>query len=774
MSVRRPRLRHPRHLAAACLAMACAPSLAQASWAPADTLTPAGHHGEAASVAFADDGRAVVAWKARWDGVSDLHAEGRTWAGTGWGGLQGDVTLSSDSTHGMAFDAAATLHTINFRVVNHLGAPYAVRTTDGVWSVPVSLASGADPGIPGYDARLWRSGTLAVHARGAACATWGGANGAAQTATRGSAGAWSSPATGTSVPMPASASLSLLAGPNGCASAAYWNSAGTISVHDYLPLTGWGAARTYDPLGTLTTSPQLADDDAGRQTMIWTSRSGELARLWVAQREPNGPWGPARLVSLDDHDVFEPHLDVHPSGHVVVGWVSNRAAWVASKPLLGAWGPPERVSGASEDVKDIEVAAGSETRAATLWTRAQELDRVPVASVRSTKGWSTATRLSGVEARLKGKDFGIDVRDDGAAIATWSNDAVQARVFDPQPPNLTITEPATPVVAGQPARLTATADDALTGIAGEVRWKVDEVAVGTGANSTYTFPAAGSYTVHAEVSDVAGNVTVARQVVRVDAPPAPSPPTPSPPPTTTTATTTTPVVAPPPAPTPTTPTPPTPPPATVQSTPQPAPSRPITVTSVDNAGLRWHAGRLRGSVIARGQVVTPQTVVVSVRAISGTAVRLQPALRDSVVAVRRVPVTAGPLNVAVTIPSDTLPGVYRVEVTGITGVLARVPLTIGPPRIGIVQGASLTASHRGRQGARLTARFRFAVAPHPRTRVTTQWLAPPRSGIRMTPESRGAGRRQVTAYIQGPLPRGLWRCVLRVNGVVVRVAETTL
>lgn len=76
---------------------------------------------------------------------------------------------------------------------------------------------------------------------------------------------------------------------------------------------------------------------------------------------------------------------------------------------------------------------------------------------------------------------------------------------------------------------------------------------------------------------------------------------------------------------------------------------------------------------------------------------------------------------------------------------------------------------------RLMARFTFAVRPSAKARITTQWIAPPRSGIRRGQQSRSnAPGITATLGVTRGFGRGGWRCILRVNGETVAVARTTL
>jgi hypothetical protein len=152
------------------------------------------------------------------------------------------------------------------------------------------------------------------------------------------------------------------------------------------------------------------------------------------------------------------------------------------------------------------------------------------------------------------------------------------------------------------------------------------------------------------------------------------------------------------------------------------------------------------------------------------------------VARRRLTVAAGPFSLPVRAPRGLLPGVHRLRIRDVGGILPErvITLRIKAPPEGVVDSAFASGIANGPPAAvlgprpRIFANFHFAAVPARGRRITTRWYRGPAAIDDPVVRPRAAG---VAAYLQvrrGDLPRGRYRCVLRAGGTVVAVASVRI
>jgi Tol biopolymer transport system component len=203
----------------------------------------------------------------------------------------------------------------------------------------------------------------------------------------------------------------------------------------------------------------------------------------------------------------------------------------------------------------------------------------------------------------------------------------------------------------------------------------------------------------------------------------------------------------------------------VQPPPQPLKSAVLTPS--------WRESRYLGSLVVRGSVPGPS--------------RLRLVLRraNAVHFTARLSLASGPFTRQLRMPRDLLPGAYILDVTapGSPTPLTSQVLspTLRPPPEGVVSRAWVSDVIDGppvdrfpSTTERIWAHFQFAALPKSGRGLTATWYGPAQvEGPKPKPRSR-----LVISYVNVtngvPLPRGVWRCVLRAGPTVVTRVATRI
>ncbi len=770
-----PRPAALRRVLSASLALGAALAVAGpalgAGWMPAAPISPSGHSTSTARVGFDGQGRAVAHWTQDAAGSNGMAEEvgAATWMpGTGWTTIPGHAALDDSSWRTSVVDGQGTLYAISFGQEGYYGVGIQESSVQSGQWLPAENVANGDPGVPGYSGTSFR-GFIGVGYNGAACVLYGGDNGAARAASRPPGVPWSEVASTaglSSLKVRSSPTqVSMVANSTGCASAAWWGTDdATIRIADFA--SGSGVWRDYPrgPLtagGTLAADPILRSDQAGNQTLIWTAIRPEtvpgqstqvpIRHLYVSQRPAGGDWSDRqapRRLSPFVHDAYVPHLAVSRGGAAIAAWVHAHQVFATIKQPGSDWGAVLPLSApAPTDARDVEVAVGDGGVAAAVWTQVSGTERVPFAAIYRDGAWGPAAALSGREGMLNAAEIGVDVTPQGDAIVVWSNGGVRARVYDGSGPSLAPVQGATAGYRGDAVTFRTSASDSISGLSGGTLWTFGDGTWATGDEVSHRYDAAGTYTVTAEARDNQGNITRRTHAVTVSNPPAPAPPAPPAPPS------------------PGAPSGTGPGPAQVQGAPAT-----VRLAGAMVISQTWRGRTLRASVQTPLTVTSPQKATVSVRAIGGVAVRLDPGIRGRQVLARRVVLKTGAIRLVTVLPPNLDPGRYQLAIAGAEGATVSQTVVIGNPEVGILAGSPRVASSSHRNGF-VSARFRWAVKPSARARITAQWVAPAGSGLKFGQESRA---RAATTFsrLRGTMPKGQWRCILRVNGVVMAVART--
>ena len=202
-----------------------------------------------------------------------------------------------------------------------------------------------------------------------------------------------------------------------------------------------GAAPTWRPLTNLFAdlsaaggsafAPDVAVDDAGNATVLWSRWSGTQYVVQASYRPVGGTWSaPVDLAA--GRQVIDPEVVVDRAGNATAIWrrvdTERSVVQSASRPLGGQWSAPVDVAAdpsvdyARRDVPQLAVdAAGIVT---ATWSRFEAVPGQPwkdtvQAATRATDGaWSTPVDLSAAGTSARSPDVAVDAA--GNATAVWA------------------------------------------------------------------------------------------------------------------------------------------------------------------------------------------------------------------------------------------------------------------------------------------------------------------------------------------------------------------
>ena len=211
---------------------------------------------------------------------------------------------------------------------------------------------------------------------------------------------------------------------------------------------------------------------------------------------------------------------------------------------------------------------------------------------------------------------------------------------------------------------------------------------------------------------------------------------------------------------------------TTAGAPPPPPKPPPSGLSLTRAtfSVRWTVSRPSGVLRYAGTTTGPRALTIALR---------RPGAKKALVRAKRS-VKAGAFSGRLRVPRSLLPGSYRLEAQAAgVATAARVARLAAPPQ-GVVRRAVIltrpTASFHARikkAPKQLFATFTFAARPKKGRRITAAFTTP--SGVKGR-TIRLPRQSVVTTFVgstaaTAPVPKGRWRCTLRVGRTVVAVAS---
>jgi hypothetical protein len=686
-------------------------------WSTAIDLSDPGQNAQAPSLSVSSTGFAAVAW-ARSDGAKVRIQVSRRAPGGGFGQATTISTAGVDSKN-------------------------PVAAVDNVGDVVV----------------IWEDSTgLSLHARRFTAST----------------GSWDATIVDLAPSVPAAGqpidSLALVISPAGTATAAWaydTNNDPTLTQYQVqtrtqAPGAGWTPITM--PSTTFGTDqsgvPQLAVDDAGNVTLVWsdyrTASCGGFCVQYVMAvvRETTRPavsgvWQSAATLSDPSLISDAPRVATTPAGEVTVAWTEQvaQAIKVVTRPPGGSFPaaanatiivPQDRQISSSGahglPQTTLRIAAGSSGTVVSFSRYEDGSNPVAEAVYRAANApWpnpatSPPTVLSAL-GTFVGTDDGPNLTLDGLgnAVVSWTaGPVIQAAALDVSPPGFTAVNVPATGTTNLPVALSASTLDTWSALgAGQPSWSFGDGNLGAGASLTHIFARPGTYTVTVAASDAVGNASapVARQIVISD-PVGPPPPT-------------------------------------------------VPATTVARPKLKaaYKASHLVGSISLTGTSPISTTLTIALRKRGGKANSV-----SSTFAAK-----AGPWTRSLKLPASLAPGTYDVTVSGNGVTSSQTSFAIAAPRSGIVKRSYATGPKHGpatttlSHTSELWAHFTFGTLPKKGQPITTQWILPNGSKLAANTRPRTSlVEAQVKDLSGKALPAGRWRCVLRAGGAVVATLAVRL
>jgi hypothetical protein len=744
------------------LLAAFAPSASAAGWLPAQNLTdPATAH-DVSSTATASDaaGESFVTWVAS-DGTNDRVWLATHTPGTGW---STPVALSEAGTNASAPSIAVGPN--GFGALGWTRADGSVevarRSPGGAFGAPAVVSLG------GTNSQV----NVAVDTAGDVEVAYEETTGLIVRARRytQAAGTWSSVAdlfTAVSPSNQLMLGVTMVMSPAGVATVAWTVDTDTSTTTSLNVLS-----RSQDATGTswlgvvsnsTTTNPtwsaraQLAVSDDGTVTLVWmeytTSGCGFLCVTFATSvvrsetRSPTGTWSAVQTLSNPATVSDNPTVAMSPAGETTVVWVEGAANAVKALTRTVGGGFPVASAAVIISPQDRAIQSGnflgipissvhvaeSATGTVVLFDRTDGTNEIAQAVYRPAGGlWPnpvltppTALSAPGADAGFDGFVASFDAVGD--IVVSWDRgQALQVATYDASSPAFTaVSVPATGT-AGQPIGMSAATTDAWGSLAAnQPSWSFGDGGTGAGAAVTHVFATPGTYTVTTGAVDTAGNgATPSTHTITITSPPLP-----------------------------------------------PLPPLPRTTVTAPRPSYSWQGGKLHGSVTIGGTVGGAASLTVTIAAHAG----------GKTVAKATFSASAGAWSRAFKLPATLLPGTYDVAVAGAAVQPSSTSFTLTAPATGIVSRSYASATHGGPAAAsvgattQLWAHFRFAVLAKKGQKITTQWILPSGTKLGAVTRPRGSVVEAQVKDLRGTkLPKGRWRCVLRVGKTVLATLNVRL
>ncbi len=345
-------------------------------WSPPSDLSLPNEDASDPQVAMGDRGTAVVVWR-RWDGAhyrvqASSRGENGKWSApinlskAGEDAWDPKVAMGP---HGMAVVAWRRTDGTTHQVQT------STRVAYGPWSSPVTLST---VGGDAWDPRV------AVGSDSTAIVVWSrsdGSNERVQATTRAPNGSWSSPVT-LSVAGADGLNPQVVVGPDGAATAVWrsWDG-GSSRIQTSLRTAkgAWSSPATLSTVSGDVYDPQLAVNSDGMVTAVWSWWNFSHGQIQTSSRPPGGTWTRPKTLSNCCDDAQSPRVAASSEGRVTALWReslygTNEHVVAATRIADGSWSAPIIVSEDSLRAYGAQVAAGSDGTVAAVWERRVGVD----------------------------------------------------------------------------------------------------------------------------------------------------------------------------------------------------------------------------------------------------------------------------------------------------------------------------------------------------------------------------------------------------------------
>lgn len=334
-------------------------------------------------------------------GESTILAGGAVFRGSPGGGWERSTEL--EGVRRIGTDGAGDLIAVSAAAPHHCDA-FVVRTSHpgGFWSERVGEVEGPPCPNPGEP-------QLAVDAAGDAAVAWtnlAAGQSVVEVVTKPAGGHWSE-SRRLSAPGEEAQSPPQVAIDQAGDVTVVWSDESQFphQLHGVDKPAGgeWSEPESISPPGDDAREPQLAVDRSGEAFVAWCSgcgRSNYGGVVRVATRVPGGSWSAPQDLSLFTRTARAPRIAVDPAGDVTAAWYYKSSGRVQSayQPAGGAWGNSVPLSEEGAEVKSppvIAIDAGGD--AIIAWEASvRDVGFVPIAqaAVRPRgSGWGSPANL---------------------------------------------------------------------------------------------------------------------------------------------------------------------------------------------------------------------------------------------------------------------------------------------------------------------------------------------------------------------------------------------
>ena len=278
------------------------------------------------------------------------------------------------------------------------------------------------------------------------------------------------------------------------------------------------------------TDVDLALGPGGRAMASWWHLDSSPPSVEMSLAAPGSAFGaPAPIATATFDAVTNPEplasgaFDVHPRGllgasdatlHAYLTQPPSATIRRVSQRFDPAAGPPT-IQMFETGVGTADLARNASDQAVGAW-----LNGVPPCHVSAARGTVAgglgARQTIGACGGTTTSDPQVAINGSGNAAAVWTADgAVKLAIYDATPPELQNVSVPAGATAGQPVNMSASSRDALS--ATTIRWDFGDGTGATGAGTSHSYAAPGSYTVTSRATDAAGNSDSNTRTVSVGA-----------------------------------------------------------------------------------------------------------------------------------------------------------------------------------------------------------------------------------------------------------------
>ena len=201
------------------------------------------------------------------------------------------------------------------------------------------------------------------------------------------------------------------------------------------PSGQWGPARALS--GTFSWEgnrayagyPDVAVDDKGRATVVWTQSTSKGVRVRTASTRSRGGWTAPQYLSAKGDSTGFPDIEVSANGYAVVHWAGNfdlqvteLTLWASYRPRGGKWEAAQRLDVDpvfQPDARASAPAIDDRGVATIVWDEIAgtdvNLSRTAVATRGPRTGWSTQTLQQAPDSNQPS----VATTADGRLVAAW-------------------------------------------------------------------------------------------------------------------------------------------------------------------------------------------------------------------------------------------------------------------------------------------------------------------------------------------------------------------